>query len=313
MALEEVQRQAYDVVLMDMQMPIMDGLSATRAIRKLGALDDLPILAMTANAMAGDRERCLEAGMQDHIAKPIDPADLAAKLLKWCGADTPRPVSAVVSEPAMALAVDQLPVPATLGLDGIAGLHAGLGWRQASGKDALYLSLIDRFVSGQADAPARIAAALALGDWALAERSAHTLKGVAAQIGALALRELAESLESALRERWPEAELDPPQARLARELESLVDALRRRRQPPTQPSAVARNDTPDPQRWLRLRTRLIALLEQDDTECQVLFETDSALLRLGLGERFEAVARAVADFDFAAALTLMREAGGAES
>ncbi|MYZ53820.1 response regulator, partial [Malikia spinosa] len=82
-ALEKVQQRRYDVVLMDMQMPVMDGLTATREIRKLSALNDLPILAMTANAMAGDRERCLEAGMQDHIAKPVDPNDLAVKLLKW--------------------------------------------------------------------------------------------------------------------------------------------------------------------------------------------------------------------------------------
>ena len=82
-ALEMVQREPYDVVLMDMQMPVMDGLTATAEIRKLPGMDGLPILAMTANAMAGDRERCLAAGMNDHVAKPIDPRVLADRLQQW--------------------------------------------------------------------------------------------------------------------------------------------------------------------------------------------------------------------------------------
>ncbi len=82
-ALERVQKQAYDIVMMDMQMPVMDGLTATREIRKLPGMADLPIVAMTANALNGDRERCLEAGMNDHIAKPIDYEELVARLLQW--------------------------------------------------------------------------------------------------------------------------------------------------------------------------------------------------------------------------------------
>ena len=113
-----------------------------------------------------------------------------------------------------------------------------------------------------------------------------------------------------MRERRPEAEFAAQQARLASDLQALVEALRSRRQRPAPPPAAAPDARSDPQRWRRLRARLIALLEQDDTECQVLFETDADLLRLGLGERFEAVARAVADFDFAAALALMHEADG---
>jgi two-component system sensor histidine kinase/response regulator len=78
-----VQAKNYDLVLMDMQMPIMDGLEATRTIRLDPRFDDLPIIAMTANAMAADRDRCLEAGMNDHIAKPIEPEELFRVLAQW--------------------------------------------------------------------------------------------------------------------------------------------------------------------------------------------------------------------------------------
>ncbi len=84
-AVRMAQENDYDAVLMDMQMPVMDGIEATRAIRSDPRLQDLPIIAMTANAMAIDREKCLEAGMNDHIGKPIDPDQLFSVLLRWTG------------------------------------------------------------------------------------------------------------------------------------------------------------------------------------------------------------------------------------
>ena len=82
-ALEMVQESGYDIVLMDMQMPVMDGLEATVAIRQLDGFETLPIVAMTANAMEQDRERCLAAGMNDFVSKPIDPEQLWRVLLQW--------------------------------------------------------------------------------------------------------------------------------------------------------------------------------------------------------------------------------------
>ena len=73
----------YDLVLMDMQMPVMDGVTATKAIRSKPQLSNLPIIAMTANVMAADREKCIEAGMNDHVAKPIDPDELFTVMLRW--------------------------------------------------------------------------------------------------------------------------------------------------------------------------------------------------------------------------------------
>jgi two-component system, sensor histidine kinase and response regulator len=80
-----VQENDYDAVLMDMQMPIMDGIAATLAVRSDPRFKHLPIIAMTANARATDREKCLEAGMNDHIGKPIDPDQLFSVLLRWAG------------------------------------------------------------------------------------------------------------------------------------------------------------------------------------------------------------------------------------
>ena len=95
-AVQMVAEHKYDLVLMDMQMPVMDGLGATRAIRSKPQFQSLPIIAMTANVMESDRDKCNEAGMNDHLAKPIDPEALFAALLRWIkpraelGANAPR-------------------------------------------------------------------------------------------------------------------------------------------------------------------------------------------------------------------------------
>ena len=92
-AVRQVQEKAYGLVLMDLQMPVMDGFEATRRIRALPGFERLPILAMTANAMAGDRERSLAAGMNDHVTKPIDPDALFEALLQWLPARPPAPAA----------------------------------------------------------------------------------------------------------------------------------------------------------------------------------------------------------------------------
>ena len=301
-ALERVQQNAYDVVLMDMQMPVMDGLTATRQIRQLSWLQELPILAMTANAMTGDRERCLEAGMNDYIAKPIDPQDLAAKLLRWVKPGRPQARRPSRRNRSMRRPAAERKVS----FEGIAGLDSALGLRQVLGRESLYHHLLARFVADQAATPARLADAVAAADWCQAERLAHTLKGVAAQIGALELRELAERLERALRERAPQERLALLQAGIAQALTPLVEAIHQRLpQELANGTAVA----VDPQQWQRLRTELIALLEQADTESLTLFESHRTLLRAALGPHYEPLATAMNHFDFERALELIRQAG----
>jgi two-component system sensor histidine kinase/response regulator len=92
-AIEKLRQGSFDLILMDMQMPQMDGLAATREIRNLG-LKDLPILGLTANAFASDRQRCIDAGMNDWITKPVSPKNMLEKVNEWLA---PRPVAAAAS------------------------------------------------------------------------------------------------------------------------------------------------------------------------------------------------------------------------
>jgi CheY-like chemotaxis protein len=204
-AVAMVQEAGYAMVFMDMQMPVMDGVAATRAIRKLGRFNELPIVAMTANAMEQDRLRCLDAGMDDFLVKPIDPENLSRVLLHWGqprrGAPlAPYPVIALPGEPACAPAPAAAAPQAPDLPQGIFGLDTALGLRRMGGKKSLYLAMLRRYAAGQKGAVSEIRQALAAGDLATAQRVIHTSKGLAGSIGATAVQERATSLEDALRE-----------------------------------------------------------------------------------------------------------------
>ncbi len=220
-ALDKVRSGHYDLILMDMQMPVMDGLEATRRIRQMPGLENVPILAMTANAMAGDRNRCLAAGMNDHIAKPIDPDDLLAKLHHWVKPVVRVPAAASGTGAVRPGGEDALP-SVWYALD---GLDAAAGLKNALGRPRLYLSLLRKFVDGQSDYVNRIRSCLAQEDWATAQRLAHTLKGTAAQIGATALRAQAEALEYELKDTAPAEKLEPLLAGTGTQLAQLTDAI----------------------------------------------------------------------------------------
>ena len=170
-AIRMLNESKYDVVLMDMQMPVMDGLAASRAIRQNSHFKDLPIIAMTANAMAGDREKCIEAGMNDHLAKPIDPDKLFDALLRWIPARTAAPKIG-----AAPICTAQKPAVDSARLE-IAGIDTQSALKRTGGNRQKYLSLLGRLAESQVDAVGEIRAALKAQDSAKAQRIAHSLKG----------------------------------------------------------------------------------------------------------------------------------------
>ena len=300
-AVEKVRLSAepYAVVLMDMQMPVMDGLTATREIRKLAQCAELPIVAMTANAMAGDRDRCLEAGMNDHVTKPIDPDQLWRTLARWIKARS-APVAAARATWSNATAAEPLAVLAP-----VPGLDTKLGLRHALGRPALYLALLRKFVRGQQDFAAQLAAALAQADWPLAERLSHTLKGLAAQIGATDLRGQAEHLERAIRQRDDAHKIAALQTAVSKQLTEMMGSIATRL--PAEETLSETADV-DPPQLQALCVRLAAQLTTDDFSSGDTVDDGAELLRAALGEFFAPMAAAVHNFDFAKALDLLRTA-----
>jgi CheY-like chemotaxis protein len=299
--LEAAEGGFYDIVLMDMQMPVMDGITATREIRKRPRFLELPIVAMTANVMAAEREKCLEAGMNDHVGKPIDPVSLFAVLTKWI---RPRPQADGDPAAASDRRFGEVQVPLDARIRNIEGLDTVLGLTRATGIRALYLSLLRKFVAGQAEAPRQLSEALAAGDKATAQRLTHTAKGLAGTIGATALQEQAEALEAAIQSDVPVDEMTPLVATWGEAMQGMISALQ---------AALPQVEAPapamaavDPAEAARMLDRVEALLRGNDGDAVDLIDQEAALLNSILGaEKYRALAEAAHEFDFDRALDAM--------
>ena len=221
-AVELARRTEYDLILMDIQMPVMNGLEAARAIHTLPGRQDLPILAMTANVFESDRQACLEAGLCDHVAKPIDPESFYAKLRHWLPAsDAPTPARATTLQPTTPDPVERLRA--------VSGLDVASGMRRVRNQSETYARLLRRFVVKARQATARVQSCLAGDDPAEARHIAHDLKGMAATLGVEAVRECAQRLEEALRTEQPMdlvrtrlEQLDSVQQTILRDIEAVL-------------------------------------------------------------------------------------------
>ena len=297
-AVERARGKLYDIVLMDMQMPVMDGLNATRAIRAMPDWEHRPIVALSANVFAEDKSACAQAGMNDFIGKPIDPEKLYATLAKWL---PPRSGTVARSprEPG------NLP-PALAAFDGL-DLDQGLS---AVGGDAgAYLRILRLFVNNHERDGARLREELRRNDTVQALSRLHTLKGAAASLGAIRLAFFAQRLELAVKGKESgsaEGMLVSLQAEL-RLLVEMIKALKddAMRTGDGQEEAEGPGETAECETDLM---RLAQLLRDFDTSSQEFFDQRRVQMRQCLGERFGDVAHCLENYQFPKAADLV-EAG----
>jgi PAS domain S-box-containing protein len=289
----------FDVVLMDLQMPVMDGYTATRRIRQDLALTNLPIVAMTANALSTDREACLAAGMNDHVGKPFDLDHLVQVLREQAGLEPfvdAAPVNIETSPQLSAAAAE-------------AGVELGAALDRLGGRLAVYRPMLRMFVSDLALLPAQLRADVAQGDMASSSRALHTLKGVAATLGATHLAHEAERVEDMLGSTASAAQAQPLIEQIGRAIAAaspgliaLLQALPSEPAAPTSSAVETDTQVADPDELRAGLHHLGELLRNSDMGA---IDALAALHRLPantLGDPLLSLDEAVAELDFERAL-----------
>ena len=298
-ALDTLNRESFDAVLMDIQMPVMDGYSAARCIRQNSDFDTLPIIAMTANVMERDKQRCLNAGMNDHIAKPIDPNALYFTLAKWVA-----PAKREVPEHLLLLSAQaqQNSLTADAQLPQIQGINCQQGLTRIGGNSKAYHNVLAKFVTNQGSVVTQIRQALSDNEVAEAQRIAHTIKGVAGNIGAEQLAALAAIVETTLNNAEP---VQPALDTLEQELSDVLAAIVQSQVPSAPPQGLGSMDSE------QLRSKLnelLVLLDEYDMEADgVLEDVLGKIAEPGIKRQLKQIQEQLSSYDFEQAAQALRD------
>ncbi|MBF0470451.1 MAG: transporter substrate-binding domain-containing protein [Gammaproteobacteria bacterium] len=282
----------FDGILMDCQMPVMDGYTATRAIRKMARFKDIPIIAMTANAMVGDKEKVIAAGMNDHIAKPLNVNAMFNTIARWVTPANPIKMSDVPNKATQAVAEPSIPE--------LPGIDTRVGLETTMNNPNLYRNLLHRFRTSQSDFGQQFAKARAESDPQAATRTAHTLKGVAGNIGAKEVQAAAQRLEQGAKEGVPTVELE---VLLEQVLKALAPVLAGLQQLDTQMAESAQAEGIQPAELSQQLDKLRGLLEDGDSDAaDLLAELIPRLQGSPITTSLAEVSQAVAEYDFDTAI-----------
>lgn len=302
-ALEKLETQDFDLVFMDMHMPVMDGITATIEIRKKPEYEKLPIVAMTANAMKSDKDLCFEAGMNDYVSKPIDINQLMICLRKWL-----KPKNLVLDLKKNQKTKKDIDISF---LYKVSELDVDLTMRRLSNKKELYLSILDKFIEdGEKFAP-EIIEAIQSGNLEEAQRGVHTLKGILGSIGANALQEQTENLEAALMGKTDDGEEDYEILMNAKLLGNSVDHLIKRLQEVIYEKKFEKDEQENEERedkeeqYSLLLEQIKKLLLEDDPEAGRLFIERENSFRKMFPEKFSRLYKHMRNFEYDEALELL--------
>jgi len=288
----------YDIVLMDLQMPVMDGYTATMTIRKDERYNHLPIVAMTADAMMGIKEKCIQVGMMDFVTKPIDPDEMFGALVTWIKPGERQTVEIQKQETKSSVDIE-LPQFATI--DTTNGLY------RVGGNKRLYTDLIRKFFENNINTVENIKTAVRNDDKELSVRLAHTVKGVAGNIGAVELQLVAAKLEALLKEDSPE-EYEAVISEFDQKLHQVLKEIGEWKKSTETPAAEDDFSELDIDTVSRLMNELIPLLEDNDIDSTAkIVEINQVPGAGNIRAALDELTKSIKSYDFDSALEMSKK------